>query len=833
MRTRRLHPNPRPRRSARTTLLGFLCVALGFTTVLTLPDTPATAAPAGAMDPGGSIRFGQRLTSANGQWYLTLSSTGNARVINATSGAYHWVSNLRPLPGANSHLDLDANGALSLRDAAGTVRWTSGTVGEPSDQLRLTDAGSLELRSKGDLLLWSNTPNGVDTQGTRTVNHTDTLGAGQSMTSTQTIWSSDFAWKLGIDSSCRMAITRASDSKVVWTSPNTKVTGGCASTGFITEQTDGNFAIYQNAQTPLWWSNVTQVDGGRAVLGTDGRIVNLSTSGSARWSSPDPNATTTTTPSNPAPGSSLNFGSNMSQSDQLTSPNGQYVAKLSSTCHLVVLTASNNAVQWSSANADSSQACSLEVGSGGDLRITLPNATSPLWTSGIANCFFDKLILRNSGSLALITLGGIDAWTSKAGVTGGTTWTLGVGQVMRAGQFLLSANGNYEAIMQSDGNFVVCASVQISCVVATWSTQTQGNPGGYFTIRRSDSNLVVYDARNNWKWASFTSGDIGNNLIMQNDGNLGFYGPVGALWGAKNGIIWSFPTSVGVYAYPDPQSNVMGDGWGILGITGGLGTTTSPWVDVTKDADYSAGMAIQRSGRRVPWMSYWTVSGAYTQPTLLGDPCATQRAASAAEQSFAFGITGYTAGQAVARKIAGYAAQGLRLKPDYVILDPEGYPDYNSGFACRVGGASSADAPNFTAMIRGWVAGLASVDPSLKGAFYATQSQFSAFGAAQLRTSAGAYIPGFLAVAFGYSGNPANPLVVPHPISSSIPYGKAAVANSNLLGIIAFYAGVPFSVECSAWTGVAAQALDSWGTPMNTLQFDPGRSCTPSGTAPR
>ena len=531
----------------------------------------------------------------------------------------------------------------------------------------------------------------------------------------------------------------------------------------------------------------------------------------------------------------LNFGSSLAFGSRLVSANGSYFAQVSTTCRLVVLRATDNATLFTSPNNNLSLSCSLSVGSGGDVQIIAPGHSAPVWSAGITNSSYDQLVLSDFGVLFARTFGGIKVWKSTIGLTGSNNSTLGVGQVLRSNQFLLSPNGTFEAKMQSDGNFVTCHSASLQCTTAppTWSTGTQGNAGAYFTIRRSDSNLVVFDQRNNWKWASFTSGDVGDHLIMQDDGNLGFYGPVGALWGAMNGIIWHFPTSVGVYAYQGPQSNVMADGWGILGITGGLGTTSNPWVDTSSSNDFAAGMAIQNSGRGVPWMSYWTVSGPYTQPTLLGSPCDWRNASSTSDVETKYFWAGLASGVSVAKKIGTYAGQGLHLKPDYVILDPEGYPDYNSGFNCRAGGATSSDTGAFAALVRGWVQGLSAIDPSLRGAFYATQSQFRAFNAAQLRTASGAYIPGFLAVAFGYSGNPNNPLVNPSPISASIPYGASAMANSNIKGVIAFYLGVPISIECSSWTGVAAQAIANWGAPLNTLQFDPGYSCTPSGVIPR
>ena len=61
---------------------------------------------------------------------------------------------------------------------------------------------------------------------------------------------------------------------------------------------------------------------------------------------------------------------------------------------------------------------------------------------------------------------------------------------------------------------------------------------------------------------------------------------------------------------------------------------------------------------------------------------------------------------------------------------------------------------------------------------------------------------------------------------SGVPYGASQIASSAIKGVIAFYSGVPFSVECSdTWTPKAAQAIAAWGAQLNTLQFDPGNTC--------
>jgi hypothetical protein len=143
---------------------------------------------------------------------------------------------------------------------------------------------------------------------------------------------------------------------------------------------------------------------------------------------------------------------------------------------------------------------------------------------------------------------------------------------------------------------------------------------------------------------------------------------------------------------------------------------------------------------------------------------------------------------------------------------------------------TAADIANWAVMLEGWSAGIHSVDPSLTPAFYSSMYEYQTYDLRSIKaistdTDPGASIPDFLAVAFGSSGSASNPLADPSPISSAIPYGQAEVAASNVRGLIAFFAGVPSSVECSGWTGVAAQVLANWGAALNTLQFDPGTTC--------
>jgi hypothetical protein len=106
---------------------------------------------------------------------------------------------------------------------------------------------------------------------------------------------------------------------------------------------------------------------------------------------------------------------------------------------------------------------------------------------------------------------------------GGTIWT---------GNSLLSDDGVFTLVVQSDGNVVVygCRSL-----VATWATNTSSSAQRVLAMQ-GDGNLVLYE---NWvaKWASNTGGKGKGPyyLNMQTDGNLVIYGSTGAIWASNTG----------------------------------------------------------------------------------------------------------------------------------------------------------------------------------------------------------------------------------------------------------------------------------------------------------
>ena len=94
---------------------------------------------------------------------------------------------------------------------------------------------------------------------------------------------------------------------------------------------------------------------------------------------------------------------------------------------------------------------------------------------------------------------------------------------------MISPDGEYRAILQSDGNFVVWGPSS-----AIWSTRTFGTSGSALAMQ-TDGNVVVWGS-NGALWSSGTWLTEGSELTMQDDGNLVLYGNSGTWWSSDYGL---------------------------------------------------------------------------------------------------------------------------------------------------------------------------------------------------------------------------------------------------------------------------------------------------------
>jgi hypothetical protein len=256
---------------------------------------------------------------------------------------------------------------------------------------------------------------------------------------------------------------------------------------------------------------------------------------------------------------------------------------------------------------------------------------------------------------------------------------------------------------------------------------------------------------------------------------------------------------VGVYAIPFAKwSQAITDGWPIISETGGMGTTAAPWVGFTSaksvatSPDFLMGQNIYNSKKRVTWLSFWTVSGPQK---------------SEVQQASTYFNHGFASGAWVATQIDQYRGLNVGLKPDWVIFDPEGFPDNHSGLDAPAGSSSATIAQYatyWTAMLQGWVQGIASVDPSLNAGVYASQSEYRNYSLASQP------LPVFVALSFSSGG--------PVPV--------AGASGSNIRGFIAF------SAVCAPVTSLKAEESTlmnpPWAGQFNTLQFNASVYCPPA-----
>ncbi|MFB0830309.1 lectin [Brevibacillus laterosporus] len=97
------------------------------------------------------------------------------------------------------------------------------------------------------------------------------------------------------------------------------------------------------------------------------------------------------------------------------------------------------------------------------------------------------------------------------------------GEKLVRGQYLKSTNGEYQLVMQDDGNLVLYGRGR-----ALWNSNTHGQAASNL-IMQGDGNLVIYGYPHAI-WHSNTHNNPGARLVVQNDGNVVIYLAQKAIW---------------------------------------------------------------------------------------------------------------------------------------------------------------------------------------------------------------------------------------------------------------------------------------------------------------
>jgi hypothetical protein len=228
-------------------------------------------------------------------------------------------------------------------------------------------------------------------------------------------------------------------------------------------------------------------------------------------------------------------GQVLSVSQSLISAGGGYYAVMQADGNFVVYTSTNTPI-WSNGKGGSGQGY-VTVQTDGNFVEYLAVNNSPLWATATAGSGA-YLVMQTDGNLVLYNGYNQPLWSSKGGKgpnpppppPPSSSSTLSTGGSLQEGNQLVSANGTYRAILQTDGNFVVYYGPS----TPIWANHVSSGAGAHLVIQ-SDGNLVEYSVTNTPLWATGTAG-ANCYLVMQNDGNLVLYTSAGvALWSTGTG----------------------------------------------------------------------------------------------------------------------------------------------------------------------------------------------------------------------------------------------------------------------------------------------------------
>ena len=219
-----------------------------------------------------TLRAGDRLVLGGPQASVTMQGDGNLVV--QVFGAPVWNSRTPGHPGGR--LDVQSDGNLVLRDAAGRPYWSSGTAGFGARaRLVFGNDANLVLSAANGRPLWSTTtvPN------TLFLPYGTQVTAGHGLPKGGLIASDVRGSTFGIRADGTAVVTDVR-GRVVWASR----TGGHPNS-YVSVQTDGNLVIRSATNAALWATNTRSGPGARLVMQSDGNLVLYAANGVALWSS--------------------------------------------------------------------------------------------------------------------------------------------------------------------------------------------------------------------------------------------------------------------------------------------------------------------------------------------------------------------------------------------------------------------------------------------------------------------------------------------------------------------------------------------------------------------
>ncbi len=454
------------------------------------------------------------------------ATTASGYSVTPQSGSYLLLDN-------SGNLDLDApNNPTPWWSASQTSTWTGGTAGSSGDYLTLQSDGNLVLYAPGGGVRWQSGTN--DLRGFALCSGTK-LQAGQYLVpwveypdgqtraftvpapADHAVGHNEIKGSLVMQGTCNLVFYATRTGPVAWASNTNKGTNGHLYPGSQTPsspyygcyaemQTDGNLVVEApndgKTGTALWQSGTKQTSTVPFNLGAIGpyMTVPLYNVTSTKGRAPFVLSTHGVTLGNPSPASESKvlqilgyvFDALSTLLTFVGGPLGAVFDALGTALSLVGI-----GVAIGTTAATGVGAARTSVATGQDAPSTSPSATCGTG-------------LPSSGS------------------------SLPTG-LLTQGQCLISPNGQYELVMQADGNLVLYYQSQSDPI---WNSNTAGNPGAFLRLQGNGYLGVINSANTTTLfYAPNSQGTPNPDLVLQDDGNLVLYGSPGD--GTGPHAVWS------------------------------------------------------------------------------------------------------------------------------------------------------------------------------------------------------------------------------------------------------------------------------------------------------
>jgi len=250
-----------------------------------------------------------------------------------------------------------------------------------------------------------------------------------------------------------------------------------AQNNYLTMQTDGNFVEYNSSNAAVWSTGTAGTNAANFEVQDDGNLVVYIFKWQAGvYATPSQGPFT---PQTCTIGGSLNAPQTLTSGQCITSPKGQYMLYMAPDGNFYIYDIAHNIGTWGAGTSGNPGAYAA-MQTDGNFVVYSAGGTA-LWNSGTNGTFSERLQMEDDGRIIIYK----SAWSSG---TAQGAWTgsishpgcdvgASVGQtgVVNTGQCLVSRNGRYELLMQSDGNLVL-TDRSVSPASSTWSSGTAITP---------------------------------------------------------------------------------------------------------------------------------------------------------------------------------------------------------------------------------------------------------------------------------------------------------------------------------------------------------------------